>query len=43
MFNRLDMCEMLISRGAKKSAKNPDGETALDLAPPTLAKKLESL
>ena len=43
MFNRLDMAELLIKRGANLNKENPSNETPLDVAPPSLAAKMKAI
>jgi len=43
MFNQLNVVELLVKSGANIWAKNPTGETAVDLAPPALANKMKEL
>jgi hypothetical protein len=43
MFNRLEVVELLIDRGADPLTKNPAGETPIDLAPPALQFKIKEL
>jgi hypothetical protein len=43
MFDKLDLCTILIEAGAKVDVKNPAGETPLDLAPPSLAIKMKQV
>jgi len=40
MFNRLEVVTMLVKGGADVWAKNPSGETAVDLAPTSLQHKM---
>jgi len=41
MFNRLDLVLLLVKNGADVNTKNPAGETAIDLAPPSLQHKMK--
>jgi len=43
MFDQLDVVKLLIKSGANIWEKNPAGETAVDLAPPSLALKMKEL
>ena len=43
MFNRFDILQLLASGSASFWVKNPSGETAVDLAPPALQRKMKEL
>lgn len=41
IFNHTEIAEALLAAGANPAEPNADGETAIDVAPPTLKRKLE--
>jgi hypothetical protein len=41
MFNRLDLVTLLVRNGADINAKNPTGETPIDVAPASLGNKMK--
>jgi hypothetical protein len=43
MFDQIQTVTLLIKNGANIWDKNPAGETAVDLAPPSLAHKMKEL
>jgi len=43
MFNRFDIIQLLVARGATLSAKNAGGETPIEIAPPALQHKMREL
>lgn len=43
MFDRLSTVKILVEAGANVWVKNPSGETSVDLAPPSLARKMKEL
>jgi ankyrin repeat protein len=43
IFNNADIAMALLEKGASLEEKNGDGETAIEVAMPTLASKLEKL
>jgi len=43
MFNRFDLVELLVKNGASIHEKNATGETALDVAPPSLQHKMRTM
>ena len=42
MFNRTDVCMLLLQRGANAAARNAQNEGVLDVAPPSLANKIKA-
>ncbi len=42
MFNRTDVCMMLLQKGANAAARNGQNEGVLDVAPPSLANKIKA-
>lgn len=43
MFNRYDLVEMLVKRGADMTVQNASKETPIDVAPPSLQYKMKNL
>lgn len=43
MFNRFDIIELLVARGADLWVTNPSKETPVDLAPPAMQRKMKEL